>query len=666
MSGGVPHAGRLLGLDGLRGLAVVAVLVFHLWPSSAPAGFLGVSLFFTLSGFVIVRLLLAEIDRTGTVSLRSFWDRRARRLLPASLLTLLCIAVVWSVAGWLTRRTGGDLVAALAQVLNWRHIAQSSEYGVDHEASPVLHFWSLGIEAQLYVLVPLIVAATRRRRRVLAVAFAALTAACVVYVRAQGGDAVTSYYSTIARAPELLLGALVAVVAHGRTPGTLLARVLGWTGGAGLGVLALLVVRTSLSTEAYYDGGLPLVGVVSAVVVAGAALSPQMERVLAIGPLVWLGGMSYGIYLVHWPLLVGLRHAGVGSTAAPVLTAIGTLPIAAVSLRWIETPVRARRVGRPLLQCGGVLTAAAVVVLAVAFGRAPDGPIDFDAAVQRAAALAEAQQAAADRPGGGVTTPDVVAPIETDAVNAAVAAPEPLRWAMFGDSTALTMGLGIGGTDARLESRWGWAKLGCPLGRGGAMRGDLDRGDDPRAGTHEIVGCDWAEWVDVVKAAGYLDAAVIQTGNWDVVGRRVPALGRQWFEIGEPRYDEWLRSEMLAVTDALAAAGARRVVWVTLAPDGFGELENPRVIRYNELVADVAAARPSTVAIVDLAAWLRSTGEDQRLRPDGIHATPDEGGTAAEIGVRWFNDALVEAVGGAAYVGPVNPATDDVVSSPPR
>src|SRR5690606_33233188 len=97
VSGGVPHAGRLLGLDGLRGLAVVAVLVFHLWPSSAPAGFLGVSLFFTLSGFVIVRLLLAEIDRTGTVSLRSFWDRRARRLLPASLLTLLCIAVVWSV-----------------------------------------------------------------------------------------------------------------------------------------------------------------------------------------------------------------------------------------------------------------------------------------------------------------------------------------------------------------------------------------------------------------------------------------------------------------------------------------------------------------------------------------------------------------------------------------
>jgi len=168
-------------LDGLRGLAVAAVLAFHLGFSWAKGGFLGVSLFFTLSGYLITRLVVSERARTGTVSIRGFWARRLRRLLPASLLCLVLAMLTTKVALPAAQQASalGDIRAALFDVANWRFVVQNAPYvDATHVASPVLHYWSLAIEEQFYVLFPIVAAiALRRRRPVLAGIFTAVVAA---------------------------------------------------------------------------------------------------------------------------------------------------------------------------------------------------------------------------------------------------------------------------------------------------------------------------------------------------------------------------------------------------------------------------------------------------------------------------------------------------------
>lgn len=636
---------RLLGLDGLRGLAVAAVVVFHLWPSTAPAGFLGVSVFFTLSGFLITRLLLSEIDRSGTVSLRRFWGRRIRRLLPASLMTLLVIAIVWTATGWFTRDSARDTVAASFQMANWRRVAIDAQYGVTNETSPVLHFWSLAIEEQYYLALPLLVWLLRRHRALLAVVFVAITAGALAYVHANRGDAVLTYYSTFARLPELVLGALLATAVHGRVIGRRTQLAAGAAGALAVATLTFLVVTTSLATTSYYEGGLAGVGFVSSVAVAGAAFSPRFGGALALGPLVWLGRVSYGVYLFHWPLLIGLREAGASATVAPWLTLAITLAAAHASLRWFEDPIRERRLRRPQVQWAAVPAAGAALTLAlIATATAPGPIIDFQAAVAQAEKMADAPHILA--------TPDV-----GSAASAGATEPQVLRYAVFGDSTALTLGVGLGTTslvaaDVHLLPTAGDARLGCPIGRGGQIRGQARDSDRPGATDFPAEPeCDWHHWADVVAASQGVDIALVHTGNWDVVGRRIPELGNRWVNIGEPAYDEWLYGEMLGATDALHAAGAGRVVWATIAADWTGDPHDERFDAFNRMVNRLAAER-DFVSVVDLGGWLRSSGEDERLRPDGIHLSPDAGGTAAEVGDRWLARALVQAREGTSYVGP--------------
>lgn len=185
-----------------------------------PGGFLGVSLFFTLSGYLIVNLLLMEGERIGRVDLRAFWSRRLRRLAPAS---LVVVAAVVGVATWLSTtveadRIRGDAISAVAYVANWRFIAEGQTYDqLFATPSPLQHLWSLSIEEQMYVLVPLVVAATFAwggGRRVLTAVFAAGVSASVLASMASDRDDVV-YYGTHTRAAELLMGALLACLIGG-------------------------------------------------------------------------------------------------------------------------------------------------------------------------------------------------------------------------------------------------------------------------------------------------------------------------------------------------------------------------------------------------------------------------------------------------------------------
>ncbi len=222
---GRAHSGtvRVPALDGLRGIAVLAVVLYHLAPDRMPGGFLGVSMFFVLSGFLITSLLLSESASTGHIGLRDFWRRRFRRLLPAALLGLALAVLVAAMVGdpHQLRTLPGDVASAAAYVANWHFIAQGVAYGVHYQQpSVVQHFWSLAIEEQFYIVVALLAFALARssaRRRTWALVFGALAVASMGATLSLGAsDQIEIYFGTGTRAFELLAGSLLAIAVTGR------------------------------------------------------------------------------------------------------------------------------------------------------------------------------------------------------------------------------------------------------------------------------------------------------------------------------------------------------------------------------------------------------------------------------------------------------------------
>lgn len=364
------------GLDGLRAIAVAVVLAFHADVPGFGGGFLGVSVFFTLSGFLITSLALREHDLTGTISLRSFWERRARRLMPASLLTLALVAVVMPpmLDAVQRARLPGDLAASALNVANWRFLLDGQSYAdLFAGPSPVLHFWSLAIEEQFYVVFPLValVVLGRAGRRGLGiVATAGIGAAVVSTLMASDPDVV--YYATFTRAAELLAGVLLGVVLHGRRPvaGGWPARVVATGGAFAVAVLALLVVTTDQLDRVWYRGGLAAFSVVSVLLVLGVLIPGPVRMVLSTAPLVVVGRVSYGLYLFHWPVFLAITGERTGldgpALLATRLAVTGALTIASYHL--LECPIRYRRILPAMRPALAALGAAAAVLVAAVVG----------------------------------------------------------------------------------------------------------------------------------------------------------------------------------------------------------------------------------------------------------------------------------------------------------
>ncbi len=344
-------------IDGLRGLAVAGVLCFHAGFSWAVGGYLGVSTFFTLSGYLITTLLLAEHRRTGSVSLRAFWTRRFRRLMPASLLTLAGIVFLFGPfvadADQLAELPG-DVLAALAYVANWRFIVDDQSYADLFTApSPVQHFWSLAIEEQFYLFFPLVMtgllALGKGSRRVLVIALGALAGLSTVTMLSlytPGTDPARVYYGTETRATELLAGALLAVVLSARPAvfGRLSRRLVTTIGGLTLAITAYWWSTVEQTSSWLYEGGLTIYALSSVVLLVVLLQPGPIQRALATEPLRQLGRISYGVYLLHWPIFLWLTPERTGLDTLPlfVLRTAVTVGAALLSFRFLEQPVRTR------------------------------------------------------------------------------------------------------------------------------------------------------------------------------------------------------------------------------------------------------------------------------------------------------------------------------------
>lgn len=358
----VARSGRVSGLDGLRTVAVALVLVYHVAPDVLPGGSVAVDVFFTISGFVITRLLLAEYTRTGGVALLPFYRRRWLRLVPA-LLALCAVCAVLSVTTPLWGFEGSPQAAGLSALflVNVVRAAESGPYG--DLMGPLAHTWSLGVEEQFYLLWPLVLPALLRyvRPRTVLLCTAALCALPVLWRCAlwHPDAAHRIYNGTDTRADQLLAGALVAVaLARLRADDPRLAVLRTWAGRLAwpaLGVLALVAWRMPVTadagawTAAWYTVGFLFVAVLSAVLVTALELRPGggLSRLLSLTPLTWVGrNLSYGIYLWHYPVVRLLASLGMRDGLLPA-TALLTVLMALLSYYAVEAPFL-RRAQRPV------------------------------------------------------------------------------------------------------------------------------------------------------------------------------------------------------------------------------------------------------------------------------------------------------------------------------
>ncbi|MDQ3912582.1 MAG: acyltransferase, partial [Actinomycetota bacterium] len=360
------------GLDGLRALAVLAVIAYHLQLGWAQGGLLGVGVFFTLSGYLITDLLLGQRDAVGHLRLGDFWLRRARRLLPA-LFLMLVVVVAWVMLLDRSQLPAlrGDVAAAIVYLSNWWYILSHASYFSHFGPPPPLdHLWSLAVEEQFYLIWPWLLWLGLRYTRGrywlagLSLAAAALSAAVMALLYEPGYDPTRVYYGTDTRAFGLLVGASLAMVWPSRRLGADLTlrprRLRRWqlvngvelldgAGLAGLVVIALLICGTDHYSAFLFRGGIVLLSVATVLVVAALAHpASQLGRTLGWEPLRWLGVRSYGIYLWHYPIIVLTTPTAQRSVNLPlaVLQVGATITVAALSWRFVEEPIRRGALGR--------------------------------------------------------------------------------------------------------------------------------------------------------------------------------------------------------------------------------------------------------------------------------------------------------------------------------
>jgi peptidoglycan/LPS O-acetylase OafA/YrhL len=633
-------------LDGIRALAVGAVLAYHGGLPWARGGFLGVDAFFVLSGYLITSLLLTEWRARSAIGLSAFWSRRARRLLPALFLMLIGVAgyaVVFAAPDELGKLRG-DALATIGYVANWRPLFSGQSYFDQFSVpSPLRHTWSLAIEEQWYAVWPLLLLVLLRLRRcslrsLLAVSLvmAACSAFLMGWLYHPGADPSRVYYGTDTRAQSLLMGAALAMLLLQRGPlssrparNTLQIAALACAVGLGW------VWATASGDSVFlYRGGFLLLAAAVAVVIA-ASVQPKagpIGRLLSLPPLRGLGLISYGVYLWHWPVYLVLTPDrtgwdGYGLFAARVLV---TLAIAVVSYRVIEMPVR--RGAFRQWRASWTLAPATAASLAVALLLVTRGGVPvFSLSTSLSSAMPSADLIS--QPGGAG---------EADSA--------PTRVTVMGDSVALTMGQGL----EREGPAWGLsvsnvAGLGCGFLPGGEEELDhYGKWSAEKADTCRKWRSTWSSDVDAFRP----DVVVFLFGPWDTLDLKV---GGRLLEVGTPEWEAYALNELGHAVDVLSSRGAKVMLLTSpcfkprdlgLDAPAYVRLNPERVGVLNDLYWEFARQHPDQVVIVDLNRFVCPEGEATdvtidgvRLREDGVHFTPE----GADLVARWLAPEITAA-----------------------
>jgi peptidoglycan/LPS O-acetylase OafA/YrhL len=635
---------RILGLDGLRALAVALVLGFHFGVGWLGGGFVGVDVFFVLSGYLITGLLLAEYERRSRIGLAAFWARRARRLLPALLLVLVAVTVMVRFAepaGAFPGERSGAL-AALFYVSNWWQVATSGSYfAATGATAPLTHTWSLAVEEQFYLVWPLVVLAVlhlssgfvRGVRTVLAITVVATVASVaeMALLFRPGVNTTRIYFGTDTHAQSVLIGASLACVLtlvgrhrglagmdpEARTPAA--RRWLTVAGLVGVFVVVALARLVNGSASVTYRGGFALVSLATVAVVVSVVTVPRgvVARVLSVPALVWLGTISYGIYLWHFPVFVYLDagRTGVHGVLLVAVRSAATVVVAAASFYFVERPVLEGHFWRSARAVGPALAA---IVLTVA--------------VVLAGAAAGASAASPGAGAGLVGAPATAAEWQAVHLTSFAGAGGRLRVLIVGDSLALTVAVGMApfardyGIDLGGRSHTGCGvAVALPLADHGLIGNPF--GNCPTWPT-------W--WADDVREL-HPQVVGLVTGFWEVVDRWYQG---RWQHLGDPAFDAYETAQLEHAVSVLSAGGAR-VALFTAPYFRTGEQPNgdpwpqdatARVDRLNQLMAEVAARHPHTVSVIPLHALLDPGGhftwtiDGSVVRQgDGVHTTLDGG-----------------------------------------
>jgi peptidoglycan/LPS O-acetylase OafA/YrhL len=640
-----PKLSYVAGLDGIRAISIIGIMANHSGLGWAAGGFISVNVFFVLSGYLITALLVKEWLKSGTIRLKQFWARRARRLLPALFVLLIGIALyAWLLAPPDTRgslRT--NALATLFYVGNWHQIFSGQSYFAQTAVqSPLLHTWTLAIEEQFYLVWPLVVLGMlkwRKRLRpllALTVVMALASAVEMALLFHSGADPSRLYYGTDTRAQDLLLGAIVALVLAHRGPATT---------STGRRWMSLLVVaaatgfavewiRLNESSGFPYRGGFLLCDVLVDLVILGVVQAPAglPARVLGWRPLAYIGQISYGLYLWHWPVILTLTAARTGLVGWQLfgLRSLTSFVLAVLSSHFVEIPIRR----------GAIRSWKAWVVTPLAAG-----------ATAAIVLLATTAPAAVAVPVSASTGLSVAEHQQLAAANAFTT--DPVRFMLFGDSMALTLEIGLapGG-----KQTWGVnlipeSTLGCDLDPQLQVRTSGVTGD-------ATPGCkgwqtQWPKLIDRQRP----QVVGLFLGRWEDVDHFYQGT---WTHIGEPLWDNHLAAELDQAIGIFTKDGAKVMLFTTPyintteAPDGTVYPENlpSRADAYNALMRSVAARHPGVVSVYDL---------NKVLDPGGQYASTIDG-----ITVRWSDGIHISDAGGQWLRPKIFPVVADLaLGNPP-
>jgi peptidoglycan/LPS O-acetylase OafA/YrhL len=641
---------RISALDGLRAVALLIIMGYHFGVGWLGGGFFSLDIFYVLSGYLITGLLVSEYRKRGRIKLSAFWLRRARRLLPALIIVLVAVTLMVRFAepAGLYPDFRMSALSALFYFSNWWQIAAASNYFVaSAPLSPLTHTWSLAVEEQFYLVWPLVVLAVMHFSRtfargirvllVLSVTGALASALEMAVLYRPGGNTTRLYFGTDTHAQSILIGAAIASamtiieMRRGNEGMAPVARsaVARWSlvvlGFAGFAATLTLTYTLSGTSSFDYRGGFFVSALSAAAIIIGAVSVPRgpIARVLSLPPLIWLGTISYGAYLWHYPIYVYLDPARTGLVGLPLLAVrfAGTFALAAASYYLVERPVMYGTFWRSLKAIGpaaALLVATVVVVVA--------GTVVPATAAVRVKTVIPGSERQALLASKAFTT-------------------HPVTFMLVGDSLAATLEVGL---SDRSVTKYGVniineTVLGCRLDNLPSLAdGNID---------YAVSACNAWPTLWTRQVAQYRPEVVgLLVGRWDITNQLDNGTV---VHIGQPAWDARIVQEINQAVTVLSGRGAKVVLFTMpyvdppqVAPNGTPYPENNpvRVDEFNAILRSVAKRRSNVATVIDLNKLLDPRGHFQTVI-DGVTVRWADGIHISATAGQWLQPAILPTIG---------------------